>query len=90
MGISYIHDDALDDIADAEHYAGKLDNEIKKLKFFRYPCKSCSQQFLFRKELYDHELTEHSIKTPYIVFNGKIPPSNFFVNDLEKNNSEEL
>ena len=84
MGISYIHDDALDDIADAEHYAGKLDNEIKKLKFFRYPCKSCSQQFLFRKELYDHELTEHSIKTPYIVFNGKIPPSNFFVNDLEK------
>ena len=84
MGITYIYEDALDDIANTEHYAEKINNEIKNLKFFKYSCKHCTQQFMYRKELYDHELKEHSIKTPYIIYNNKIPSSNFFINDFEK------
>ena len=84
MSTTHLYEAALDDIEDAEHYAEKINNEIKNLKYFRYSCKNCTQQFMYRKELYDHELKEHSIKTPYILFNNKVPPSNFFINDLEK------
>ena len=48
MGITFRWEDAIDDIADAEHYASKIDNEIRKLKFYPYHCQTCSKKFMFQ------------------------------------------
>ena len=84
MGITFRWEDAIDDIADAEHYAGKIDNEIKKLKFFPYHCHNCSKKFMFQGELFDHEIEEHSVNSPYIVLSNIILGSYIFINDQEK------
>lgn len=84
MGITFRWEEAIDDISDAEHYAGKIDNEIKKLKFFPYHCRNCSKQFMFQGELFDHEIDEHSITTPYIKLNQVMLSSYIFINDQEK------
>lgn len=84
MGITFRWEDAIDDIADAEHYAGKIDNEIRKLKFYPYHCQTCSKKFMFQGELFDHEIEEHSVKSPYIIFNNIIWETNIFINNQEK------
>ena len=84
MGISHLHEGAIDDYDDFQHYNDKIEKELKRLKFYPYQCNSCIEQFISLNQLFDHEFQKHSFDSPYIILDNKIQASKILINNSQK------